>query len=541
VALTLRPYQQDVKYGIYESWSNGARYVCAVLPTGAGKTVTFADIIRENRGPSCAIAHRQELVLQISLALAKEGVYHSIIGSPAIVKLCVSQHIVKVGRPFYDATAQCAVAGVRTLANRADSLREWMQSVTLWVQDEAHHVLRENEWGKASELFPNARGLGVTATPLRADRKGLGREFDGVFDDMVVGPGMRELIDMGFLTDYRIFAPPSNLIMTDDMISKSTGDYTRAKMTNAVKKSRVVGDVVSHYLSIAPGKLGVTFATDVETATTIAQQFQDAGVPAEVVSAKTPAADRVGALRRFEAREILQLVNVDLFGEGFDLPAIEVVSFARPTMSYGLYVQQFGRVLRLMDGKTEAIIIDHVGNVTRHGLPDAPRPWSLARGEKRQSGQKTTVMVKVCPACTGVFERFYKACPFCDHEPVPVSRSGPEFVDGDLHELDPATLAEMRGAVDRVDMDKEDFRADMASRNVPQLGQLAGVKRHVATQEAQDALRGSIAMWAGHERAAGRNDSESYRKFYLTFGVDVMSAQALKAKDADELRVRIGL
>jgi len=209
--------------------------------------------------------------------------------------------------------------------------------VTLCVIDEGHHVLKDNKWGTAFQIFPNAKGLLVTATPDRADGKGLGRHADGLVDAMIEGPTMRDLINQGYLTDYRVFAPPSDLDLSQ-VTTSADGDYNKAKLKAAVRKSHVIGDVVTHYLRIAPNKLGITFATDVETATDIAAQFNAQGVPAAVVSAKTSDADRVAILRRFKNRELLQLVNVDLFGEGFDLPAIEVVSMARPTQSYGFYV-----------------------------------------------------------------------------------------------------------------------------------------------------------------------------------------------------------
>lgn len=538
----LRPYQAEIKNDIYAAWNAGAANVLAVLPTGAGKTVTFSDIIHDHQGASCAIAHRQELVSQISLALARDRVRHRIIGPKNVVKLCVNVHMAEVGASYYDPSAPCAVAGVDTLVRRGDELAAWLQSVTLWVQDEAHHVLESNKWGTAAAMFPNAKGLGVTATPLRADGKGLGRHADGLFDVMVEGPNMRDLINMGYLTEYRVFAPPSDIDLSAVTVSQTTGDFNPQKLKTAVRKSHVIGDVVKHYLKIAPGKLGVTFATDVETATDIAAQFNASGVPAAVVSAKTPDAERIALLRKFKNRELLQLVNVDLFGEGFDLPAIEVVSMARPTQSYALYVQQFGRALRLLDGKQYAIIIDHVSNVERHGLPDARREWSLDRREKRgKSAKSDSIPVKTClnETCLAVYERIYSACPFCGHVTPPAARNSPEFVDGDLCELDPATLAQMRGEIDRVDMDKEVYREELAAKHTPKIGQLAHVNRHAERQEAQAALRHSIAWWAGYQRAMGRNDSESYRRFYFAFGVDVMTAQALNTKEAIDLAGRI--
>jgi len=518
------------------AWDLGARFVLLVSPTGSGKTVTFADIILDNPGPTCAIAHRQELVGQMSLALAFDGIRHAVIAPTAVVRACVARHVQECGRSYYDAAASVAVAGVKTILRR--DLDHWAKSVTLWVMDEAHHLLRDNQWGKAVGLFPNARGFGVTATPKRADGQGLGAHASGVFEVMVEGPDMRHLIDQGYLTDYRIFAPAGDLNREDLKIG-STGDFTGNSLRAAVKKSHIIGDIVEHYLKIAPGKLGVTFTTDIETATSTAEAYNAAGVPAAVVSAKTPDRQRTQTIEKFRRRELLQLVNVDIFGEGFDLPAIEVVSMARPTESYGLYVQQFGRALRIMDGKTQAIVIDHVGNVVRHGLPDDPKTWTL-NSEDRQTRNKTDeIPLRACPECAGVYERVHIVCPWCGYKPEPAERSTPEQVDGDLAELTPEILAAMRADVDRVDMDPEEYRAELVRKGCPNLGVLGHVNKHKAKQEAQAGLRESMAVWAGGQRALGRVDSESYRRFFFGFGVDVLSAKALGTADAEDLTKRI--
>ena len=560
--MRLRPYQAENKAGIYKAWDEGARNVISVNPTGSGKTVIFSEVLKEHDAPSVAIAHRQELVSQISLALARDGVRHRIIGPKKTVKLCVNNHMDEIGSSYYHPTAPCAVAGVDTLVRRGDELANWLKSVSLWVQDEAHHVLRNNKWGTAAAMFPNAKGLGVTATPQRADGKGLGLHADGLFEQMIEGPQMRDLINMGYLTDYRLFAPPSDLDLSD-VTTSADGDYNKIKLKKAVRRSHIIGDVVKHYLKISPGKLGVTFASDVETATDIARQFNTAGVPAEVVSAKTPDADRIAILRRFKNRELLQLVNVDLFGEGFDLPAIEVVSMARPTQSYSLFVQQFGRALRLMlspivaaawdtytdeqrrnfiliSDKPRAIIIDHVGNIDRHKLPDAPRVWSLDRRDNKQSSAPTdAIPVRGCPECTAVYERIYKACPFCGYVPIVIGRQGPDQVDGDLAEIDAETLAEMRGEIAKVDMTPAEKRAELSAKYMPEIGIRANVNRHADRQEIQHALRASIAWWLGIHRSKGRSDSEAYRRFYHAFNIDVMTAQALKTKDAETLAEKI--
>lgn len=527
-----RDYQATLERDVYAQWAAGKRNVLAVLPTGAGKTFVFSRIAAAAGVAVCAIAHRSELVGQMSVALAREGVRHRVIGPDTLHRACSMLHMDEFKRSFIDPGARVAVASVDTLV-RMPASDPWAQQVGLWIQDEAHHVLAANKWGKACALFPNARGLGVTATPQRADGKGLGRHVDGLMDAMVVGPSMRELINREYLTEYRIFAPPSDIDLSDVGVSAS-GDFSPEPLRKAVHRSHIVGDVVAHYLRIAGGKLGVTFAVDIEGATEIAAAYRAAGVSAEVVSSKTPGALRAQVLRRFRARELLQLVNVDLFGEGFDLPAIEVVSFARPTQSLALMYQQFGRACRLMDGKLHALIIDHVGNVMRHGLPDAPREWSLDRRERRSRNAPSDVIpVRTClnAECMGVYERVHAACPYCGHVPVPAGRSSPEQVDGDLCELDPAVLARLRGEVAVVDGDPR-YPAGAAP-------EVAGAirRRHHERQTAQATLRAAIALWAGWQRAIGRDDSESYRRFWYAFGTDVVTAQSLGVREAAELTV----
>lgn len=533
--MQLYDFQQELKDGIYQSWQHN-RNVIGVLPTGAGKTVTFSSILHEHNGFSCAIAHRKELVNQISIALAREGVVHGIIGPTSLVKEICSDHSRTLGRVMYDGNAPVKVAGIDTLIRRKSELAHWANQVSLWVTDEAHHLLRANKWGQGVGMFPNAFGLGVTATPCRADGRGLGSHADGVFDDMVVGPTMRELINQGFLTDYRIFAPPSDLDLTNVSTGRD-GDFIRQQMRQAVENSHLVGDIVEHYMRIAPGKLGVTFATDVATATDISAQYNARGVPAEVVSAKTPSRLRTEIINRFRTGDIKQLVNVDLFGEGFDLPAIEVASFGRPTQSYGLYVQQFGRALRVMDGKNQAIIIDHAGNVIRHGLPDRERIWSLDSRERRPrpANPDDDIPLRYCTECTQPYERTLVTCPWCGAKWVPASRSGPQYVDGDLFELAPEVLADMRGEVARIDEDPALLAQRMRAGGAPPIVVASANKNHRARMEAQTLLRDRIAWWAAWYNMRGQSDSEIQRRFWFTFGTDVMTAQTLGRTDATAL------
>ena len=530
--MDLRGYQTDLIADVRDAWGQGALNVMAVLPTGGGKTVCFGTILREHNGASCAIAHRSELVGQMSTTLAKMQVRHRIIAPVGTIRDIVTRHMHETGRSWHDPMAPAAVAGVDTLTKR--DLGSWAEQVTLWVIDECHHLLAANKWGKGVSLFPNARGLAVTATPVRADGRGLGRGSDGLIDYMVQGPTKRELIDAGYLTDYRIFAPASDIDLANVPVSDITGDFSAPALRDAAKRSHVTGDIVENYMKIATGKLGVTFCVSVELAGETAARYRAAGVPAEMVSANTPELERAAILRKFARRELLQLVNVDLFGEGFDLPAIEVVSMGRPTASYGLYVQQFGRACRPMENKDRAIIIDHVGNVLRHGLPDAPRIWTLDRRERRARNKEELLQqpVRVCPECTIVYEKFHLACPHCGHVPVPKSRAAPEHVDGDIAELDPAVLARLRRESDVDAAPKVPYGANDAIRG-------AIMKRHRVWKESQRGLRETMALYGGWQKHLGRPQREAYKRFFVEFGVDVATAQGLPTSEATELNARI--
>jgi superfamily II DNA or RNA helicase len=545
---TARWYQTQVMQGIDEAWASFkeallagrvatpsesvAQVVAAILPTGAGKSFVVANTIERHGLPACVIAHRAELVSQLSLALAREGVYHTIIGPASLRKRCVALHMELVGRSYFDARSSTSVASVDTLLRLPEDDPIFVQT-RVWTIDEGHHLLFDNKWGKVARRFKNALGLVVTATPCRADGKGLGRHADGLIDRMIVGPSMRDLIGEGYLTEYRVFAPPNDLDLSQ-VTTTATGDYSPPKLSAARRKSHITGDVVQHYLRLARGKLGVTFDVDIESATETAAAFRAAGVPAEIVTGDTPDGLRYEIQRRFQRREILQLVNVDLFGEGYDLPAIEVVSMARPTQSYALFAQQFGRALRPLAGKDYAIIIDHVGNVFRHGLPDAPRVWSLDRRERRGRSSPSDVdPTRMCPQCTGVREGYSRTCPYCGHTAAPAGRSTPEQVEGDLLELDPAVLARLRGDISRID-GAPTFPANAGPAVV------GAIKRnHWERQQAQQSLREAIALWAGWQRHLGRDDSESYRRFYRRYGVDAMTAQTLSVAEATTLSDRI--
>lgn len=619
---TLRPYQQDVKADIHAAWGRGARNVLAVMPTGLGKTAVFSDILADHIGGAVAIAHRQELVGQISCALNENGVRHRIIGPSKVVKLIVKQHLEKYGVTFYDPSAPIAAAGVDSLlkiteGKGAAKHGAWRQGVTLWVGDEAHHFQGHNKWGKAAALFgipvldavtmvdtgvrEGVLGLGVTASPSRSDNRALGRDnSDGVFDEMVLGPDMRWAIREGYLTPYRIYSVPCSIEYSKVDVG-SSGEFVQAKLVAAEDDSNLVGDIVEQYMRHAAGKLGVTFVSSVDRARRTAAEYCARGIPAIALDGTTPDEERAEAIRKLERREVLQLVNCDLFGEGFDLPAIEVVSMGTGTASLARYMQWFGRGLRLMlnagewtgyndltaegrraviagSAKPFAIIIDHGSNVIRHGgPPDIPRPWSLSRPEKGGAGKSEMLPYRVCVnpgyslvhptladwpewralgwtdsdllahghiredrlACVEPYSRLLRVCPCCDYMPAPQSRKEPEHVEGDLQLLDDETLEQLWQAYNTAHLSIEEVREREMSMGKPHMWAMKAVNDHGNTLASLAILANSMAMWGGKFHAMGESDSQIQRRFWHTFGCDVLSAQSLKRAKAEDLNDRI--
>lgn len=540
--IVLRPDQFQLKQDIRDAWNSGEQNVLAVLPTGGGKSIIATDIELENHNVGAVnaiIAHRNELVGQMSLHVARRGIKHRIVGSRPTVAAITAEHRAEFGRSFVNPDANTTVASVDTLIARQIELKTWFPQVDNWTIDEAHHVLKSNKWGKAALLFNNARGLGITASPRRADGMGLGRHHDGLFDAMVMGPDMRTLINIGALCDYEIAIPESDFTIDDATLAPS-GDWSTARMREASKKSHIVGDVVKEYVARAYCKRGICFATDVETANEIARKFNEVGIPTAAVSAKTPTDVRNDCIKRFRDGRLWMLVNVDLFGEGFDVPAVEVVIMARPTASLAVYLQQFGRALRVLAGKPYGLVIDHVSNWKRHGFPDKPHYWSLDRRDKRAKRlpDPEEIELTACRECSRPYERCLPMCPYCGWvPPVPEGAARTlQQVDGDLMLLDRATLEKMRNAT------VLESPANIGQRVAQAAGNVAGqgaVNRQIAKHGAQERLSAAIAQWAGIQRHKGRSDSESYRRFYLTLGVDVLGALTLDRADMDAMAATV--
>ncbi len=422
--------------------------VLFVGPTAFGKTNLFSYIAKlagAKGSRIVIIAHRQELIYQISDTLTKWGVDHGII-NPQF-------------SPSYFKAVQ--VASVQTLASRFNKIPEKFRRFDLMIQDECHHLVATNTFGKVFDLLGRPRLLGVTATPERADGKGLGESSGGLFQALVEVIGVRELIDEGFLSNYRVYAPPSAIDLSH--VKTKMGDYDKQGLAAEVDRPRVIGDAVAHYQRICPGVPAIAFGVSIDNCEHIASQFREAGFNFQVIDGTMDAGTRKRLIKGL-GRGIHGLVSADLISEGTDIPGVTAAIFLRPTQSLGLYIQQAGRALRTVfaDGydlstregrlaaiaagpKPVAYIIDHVGNTLRHGLIDQPREWSL-EGRVKKKGKKKDeeedkVELKQCPECYTVHLPA-AACPSCGHEYQTASRNL-EHVDGELQEITPEMRAKL--------------------------------------------------------------------------------------------------
>jgi superfamily II DNA or RNA helicase len=371
--MQLREYQQDLLARTSAEFRARTRRVLMVLPTGGGKTVIFCEMVARAaaRGKQVLIlVHRAELLTQVSKTLTAFGIEH---------RLC---------SPLESRTdAKVIVASVFTAINRLDRL----PPPDFVVVDEAHHAVGKTTWGRVLHWADKAHHVGVTATPARLSGEGL---FE-CWDTMVQGPTTAELIEQGHLCNYRYFRPPAVLDMS--RIRKLGGDYHIGDMEAALTKPQVTGDAVSHYEKHVAGKRAVAFCVTVEHADQVAQRFSLLGHRAEVLDGTMTQAERQRILAEFSSGTIKVLASCNIISEGFDLPAIECAILLRPTQSVSLYLQQVGRALRTFPGKEYAVILDHVGNVDRHGLPCVDREWTLAGGFKKTKEKTMCLLTNSVP------------------------------------------------------------------------------------------------------------------------------------------------
>lgn len=442
MSMQLRPYQSGIVKGIWEAFQNYKTAPLAVAPTGAGKTVIFSFIAAGAAAKglrTVIVCHRFRLIKQACKALTAFGITYSIIHPDA--------------KPNYNALVQ--VASVQTLANRVEELAENGIFPRFLVYDEAHHGTA-GMWKKISTAWPAPKTLtiGVTATPIRTDGQGLGAQHQGgLFDTLVMGPQISELIEGNFLVPCEVYAPARMLDLATVHL-QSNGDFNTRELEERVDKSSITGDVITSYQKYGGNLPAVAFCVSVKHSEHVAEQFRAAGIPAEAVYGDLHEKEQERRLRGLENGSINVITSCDLISEGFDIPAVSVCIMLRPTVSLGMYIQQVGRALRL-DGpaKKKAILLDHVGNVLRHGMPDENREWSLdglIKEKKRKKGEVAPPpRVNECPECFAVHAPA-PACIRCGFAyPLPEVEPEPAPMEGELKQVTEEIRLAMMGAKER--------------------------------------------------------------------------------------------
>jgi superfamily II DNA or RNA helicase len=414
-SITLRDYQQRAVDDLRAAYRSGARRPLFVLPTGGGKTFVFSWITGQavaRGGRVLILVHRAELLSQASASLTALGITHG----------CVSP------RHPWQPIHPVQVASVQTLVRRFKRFASAQWAPTLIVVDEAHHATA-GSWRRVLEHWPDARALGVTATPVRMDGAGL----SGAFDRLVEGPQIADLIDAGHLVETRVYAPP----MVADLsgVRTSRGDFARGQAAERMDRPTITGDAVTHYARICPGQPAIAFCVSVAHAEHVAAQFSSAGWRAASLDGSMDDATRRRRIADLGAGRLQVLTSCDIISEGTDIPVVSAAILLRPTQSLGLYLQQVGRVLRTAPGKPHAYVIDHAGNVQRHGLPDDPREWTLdgSRTRGKRADDTGPPPPATCGTCFGqvrVIPRRPVACPICG-TPLP---TGPDRLETLQHD-----------------------------------------------------------------------------------------------------------
>lgn len=408
--LILRPYQEQV----IDDTRQALRKHHSVLmqgPTGMGKTAITVFMMGRAAAQgkrAYFLVHQNELLSQTSKALWRQQLEHGMIAS---------------GKARSTLPAQ--VASVQTLVRRMDQYKE----PDLLIIDEAHRAAAKT-YQTIIERWPNAMVIGLTATPQRTD----GKPLDIMFETLVLGPTIRELMDAGYLCDYEIYAPPIGIDVST--VKRKMGDYDTKELEGVVDKASITGDAVAHYKTHATGKRCVVMCVSIKHAQHVCDQYIAAGVSAGVIEGTMTGVQRDKMLADFASGALMVICNVQLLVEGVDIPMIEVVQWLRPTQSLVVWLQGNGRGLRPAEGKSHLVVFDHVGNCLRHGLPDDDREWSL-EGKEKGSKKKAAdeIKVKQCSSCWSVFRPGPQNCPTCG-APVAGAPREIEVIAGELKKVD---------------------------------------------------------------------------------------------------------
>jgi len=387
LSVILRPYQEATIASLRAAIRAGKRRIMTTIPTGGGKTITSAALIRSalQRGTRCMfVAHRKELIDQTVRTFLRLGVTN--IG------------VIRAGDKRRNPSAPLQIASIQTLARRTQD-----GEFGVIVIDEAHRAIAKSYVTHIFERHPRAIIIGLSATPIRSDGRPLGSHFD----ELVIGARYSELIEAGAIVAPRVYSTP---ILPDlSEVRTSGGDYNLEDLEAAVNKGALIGNLL-HEWQKHPRQRTVVFAVSVRHSLAIVDMFRSAGVAAEHLDGTTPEPEREAILARLESGDTQVVSNVGVLCEGWDMPSCKTLILACPTKSLSKYMQMAGRILRPWEGVTP-IVLDHGGNVDRHGLPHIDREWSLDVKPKRTREAPT----KVCKGCYAYVPAGTKKCPYCDH------------------------------------------------------------------------------------------------------------------------------
>ena len=392
----LRPYQLSALDGLRASFRAGKRAPVLVAPCGSGKTHIAKAIIDgavAKGNQVLFLAPRRELIYQTSAKLDEARIRHGIV----------------MAGEEPDMMAQVQVACVPTLHRRLQ--RTHLPPAQVVICDEAHlFVARTTQ--EILDQYPDAIKIGLTATPCRGDGRGLGE----IFDDLVMGPKIPELIAGGYLVQPRYFAPS-----TPDLagIKIQMGDYNQTQLGERMDKDRLIGDVVTNWFRLASDRQTIVFGVNIAHAMHLCERFIEAGVKAEHLDSTTPNEERREIFQRFSNGDTQVLTNCQIFSYGIDCPPASACVLAHPTKSLARYVQAVGRVLRPYPGKQNCLVIDHAGIIDGLGFVEDDFPWTLDGKERVQDRMESVERKEpkslTCPKCSTVFSGA-AVCPNCGHD-----------------------------------------------------------------------------------------------------------------------------
>ena len=401
--IELRDYQVRVIEEARAAAAAGHRGILLFLTTGAGKTRIALKMMHnaKQRGfRSIYLAHRRELVKQTAERFRSLG---------------VSTTILMDGYTF-DPSADLVVASQQTWESR----HEWLdREYGLAIFDEAHiGVSRQKRIiNDIKEYNPHIVYVGLTATPMTNNGPGLG----SIYSYLVHGPTISELTEQGYLVPAEHYVMQPLDFNPRELIKIRGGEYDENEVMKWFVKNHIIGDVVQNWMDHFMGKKTIVFARSIEHSVFIAEEFGKSGIPAAHIDFRTPWRKRSQILQKFKDGEIVVLVNVDIFSEGFDMPDMEVGILATPINSVTRYIQRVGRLLRPSSGKERAIIVDHGGVLQQHGTIYNFQQWELEPARPPRHIPYHAIKVKVeryrsCPICGHTFKAGPKVCPSCGYD-----------------------------------------------------------------------------------------------------------------------------